>query len=360
VKGRLIVPGLGNIGSALVPHLARLPSVDEVALIDFDRYESANQFGQAIRPRDVSRFKVDVQRSRLQEINPALRVESHAERLENVPLGAFRGSAIIAGLDTHLARMQVNENAWRLDGPWIDAAVDATGWLVRVNVYLPGSPDAPCYECGFSDEDYAAVEQVFPCQGGIAVSAPTNAPSTLGAVAAAVQAIECQKLLTGDEDRLLAGRQVLIDLRHHKHYVTRFHRNAACRFDHQSWPISRLSAAPGQITLDDLALRVAGSGPKQVRLPGHSFVRKAVCRVCLETREVCQVSRRWLPRHSVCLKCGGEMEPVGFERQEWLDVESLGRRDRRRTLHHLGLLPRDVLAVRCGELVDYFELGGRL
>jgi hypothetical protein len=52
------------------------------------------------------------------------------------------------------------------------------------------------------------------------------------------------------------------------------------------------------------------------------------------------------------------MEPVGFDRLDWLDLESLGRRDRRRTLRSLGLLPRDVVAVRSGETVEYFELGG--
>ncbi len=122
----------------------------------------------------------------------------------------------------------MNQAAWRLGVPWIDGAVDASGLLARVNVYVPG-PESTCMECGWDDDDYdtAALEQPYPCQPGGGGPAATNAPASLGHITAGLMAVECQKLLAGDRESLLAGRQVMLDLRHHTHYVTTFRRGHA-------------------------------------------------------------------------------------------------------------------------------------
>ena len=51
-----IGPG-GNIGSSLWPHLARMPGVGAVRLIDRDHYEPSNFSSQNIMPGDVGRAK---------------------------------------------------------------------------------------------------------------------------------------------------------------------------------------------------------------------------------------------------------------------------------------------------------------
>ena len=59
--GTAIVIGLGNIGSHLVPHVARMAEVDRLTLIDFDVYGTANGRSQAIGVADVGRGKTEVQ-----------------------------------------------------------------------------------------------------------------------------------------------------------------------------------------------------------------------------------------------------------------------------------------------------------
>lgn len=66
-----VVGAGGNIGSHLLPHLARIPEIGSVTLIDPDRYEADNLYSQAIRTRDMGRPKVAVQTRRLSAINPA-------------------------------------------------------------------------------------------------------------------------------------------------------------------------------------------------------------------------------------------------------------------------------------------------
>ena len=57
-KSVTIVGAGGNIGSHLVPHIARLAGVSQVTLIDPDIYTEANIPSQDIDRRDVGKRKV--------------------------------------------------------------------------------------------------------------------------------------------------------------------------------------------------------------------------------------------------------------------------------------------------------------
>ena len=208
-----IVIGLGNIGSHLVPHLARLPEIERLVLIDPDVYGPSNRRSQAIGAADIGRAKTAVQAAVVHQINQALVVTGFPRAVEDVPLGCLRGDVILACLDSRWARQYLNEVARSLGVPWIDAGVESGSWLARVNVYEPGVA-VPCLECAWDWRDYAALPQTYPCESSDAGPA-TAAPSSLGALAAALQAIECQKLLTGRRAEAAVGAQVLIDARTH-------------------------------------------------------------------------------------------------------------------------------------------------
>ena len=204
----VIVGAGGNIGSHLVPHLARMRQVDRVTLIDRDVYEARNVYAQDITPRDVGKPKAVVQARRLRRIRPSLHVEAISDAVERIPMGTLRSDVILSCLDSRISRQQVSQFAWRLGIPLIDAGVEAGGLLARVNVYVPGR-DTPCLECAWDDRDYDALEQTYPCLGHAEVAA-TNAPSSLGSLAASLQAIECLKLLDGRADQAVVGKQVLL------------------------------------------------------------------------------------------------------------------------------------------------------
>ena len=116
--------------------------------------------------------------------------------VEAVPLGRLRADAILACVDSRAARQYLNQAARRLGVPLIDAGVQSDGWLARVSVFR-SAPDCACLECGWDQTDYDAIEQTYPCHPGGEEPAPTNAPAHLGALAAALQVIELQRLLDG-------------------------------------------------------------------------------------------------------------------------------------------------------------------
>ncbi len=348
----LVVVGLGNIGSHLVPHLARLDGVGRVTLVDRDVYETSNLRSQDIGAGDVGRPKARVQAKRLRGINPALEIIAIADAVENIPVGLLRGAIVLGCLDSRAARRYLAAAAWHTGAlAYIDAGVESTGLLARVEVHV-GAAEAACFECAWDDRDYAAQEQQYPCNGSAdAPAAPaTDAPTSLGALAASLQAIECRKILAG-WDRALVGRRVVLDVAWHKHYVTVLRRNRTCRFDHQIWSIEPMPA------VDTIAAVLAlGEGDAALQVPGQPFVRRLMCATCHGERAVLRLSGRISAAERACPGCRQPMLAVGFDMVDRLRRDDVPPTRRDRRLGTLGLVPGDVVAVRDSGGERYFQL----
>jgi len=361
---RVTIVGVGNIGSHAATLVARGDGVSQITLIDFDHYEPKNVRSQDITISDVGRPKVNVQTRRVKHVNPAIEVRTICARVQDVPLGLLRSDVILAGLDSRIARQWVNQAAWRLGVPWLDAAVDASGLLVRVNAYLPGQ-ETCCCECAWDASDYAAtaLEQPYPCDAAGGGTTATNAPAALGAVTAGIMTLELEKLLRGNVDHALAGRGVMIDLRHHTHYVTTLTRNPQCRFDHLTWRIEKLAPPPSGLTLGQ-AIRLttgsrAGKSDRVLGMEGHDWVQMQYCPNCgNHCRHAFHLADRIATKDRTCPTCQATMIVRGFDRVEWLAASSLDRRGRRRSLASAGFRPGDVLTIRDAEGDRHFELGG--
>jgi molybdopterin/thiamine biosynthesis adenylyltransferase len=380
----VVVGAGGNIGSHLVPHLGRMPSVRRVTLIDRDAYTSANLLAQDFQARDVGRSKAWVQARRLRRSNPTLDVTALEAAVEDLPPTRLRGDVILACLDSRCARQCVNETAWRLGVPWIDSGVAVVGdgsLLARVTVYVPGA-QWPCLECAWDDRDYEQLEQTYACGANAPEPRPTGAPSALGALAASLQALECRRLLAGEPD--LAGRQVLMDAARAAIVVTRFRRRADCRmWDHDAWAIERLPRETLGRTLADMmglelngqdarGAPVPGVGPPAssdtqagavsldggtaITVAGRRFERRFVCAGCRASRTHLRLvsARRAAPR---CGHCGARMVARAFDIAERLEAATLTATERRRTLRSLGVRVGDLLRVSRADSERYLEIG---
>jgi molybdopterin/thiamine biosynthesis adenylyltransferase len=357
-KTVVVVGAGGNIGSHLVAHLARMPQVRRITLIDRDVYEAANLASQDITPRDVGKQKAIVQARKLRLINPSLSVQPIADAVERVPLGKLRADVILSCLDSRIARQYVNQFAWRLGVPLIDAGVEPGGLLARVNVYVPGA-EGPCMECAWDDRDYDALEQTYPCQGYEAKIPATNAPSSLGALAASLQSIECQKLLTGEIDRAAINKQVLIDASYHRHYVTSFRRNQKCRFgNHEVWDVEKLRRSLTEMTVEQaLKLgRKTGNGSASFRLEGRPFVKRLTCAGCGATRPMLRLECSLSGNDRTCLKCQGRMMATGLDLMERLNAGSVMQAELKRSLRGLGLRAGDVFSVGDDQREFHYEI----
>jgi molybdopterin/thiamine biosynthesis adenylyltransferase len=366
------VIGLGNIGAFTAALVARLPRVGRLTLFDRDLYEAKNIVSQDIGTAAVGRLKALVQAERLCQINPYLRVEAVVGDIEDVPLGLLRADVLLACLDSRRARQAVNQAAWRLGIPWIDAGVRTDDLLARVNVYLPGFHHA-CMECAWSQRDYEVIEQTYPCASDAPLTAGTNAPAGLGALAAALQVLECQKLCAGEWERLAVDKQVLVGAARHTHCVTRFRRNAACRFDHAAWHIEPLDQHAEDLSVGAAFALLATPTPlpflatdavegrtekwPALRLEGQVFVKKLTCPRCGDTRELpWRLSGRLGPDQH-CARCGRRRLATAFDVVEWLRPTDLPSAALAQPLHSLGFRTADVLTVRDAKGARHFQLG---
>ncbi|MDX6613576.1 MAG: molybdopterin-synthase adenylyltransferase, partial [Blastocatellia bacterium] len=298
---------------------------------------------------------------RLARINPDLRVRAIAEAVERVPLGLLRADVILACLDSRRARAHVNGAAWRLGVTWIDSGVEADGLLASVNVYVP-SAECACLECGWDDQDYRDLEQVYPCQGFAAQTFASNAPSSLGALAASLQAIECAKVLSGRMDEAVVGQQVLIAAAHHKHYVTSYRRNPDCRFyGHETWRINKLRQGPRELNVGqaiEMGKVSRVNGGAGLRVAGDPFVGRLTCMGCGQRRRLFRLQSRVGKGEQKCASCGQTMMAAGRDLSERLEATKLSRTVMARSLYSLGFRPGDVFSVGSRVAEQHFEIGG--
>jgi len=346
----VVLVGLGNIGSQFVEHVACMEGVVRVTLVDKDDYEEANLQSQRITRRDLGRSKVAAQARRLREMNPSIVVTPIREDVANIPLGRLRGDVIIAGVDSLQARIRINEIAWRLGVPWIDGGVEPASHLVRLNAYQP-SASSPCLECALDESDYQQLGSRHPCGPDSADVAPTNGSTSLGALAAALLAIECQKLLTGAKQFALISRQVVLDALHHRHFLTTFRHNPRCRFDHAVWEIKLWRRMSVNHTLAE-AIAAArkltrASDAVSLRIDGHPLVRALHCPGCGHCVNQPHLLGRLGRPEQGCPRCGKHvMLATGFKIVESLD-KNLPTEILRKPLRRFGFQPGDVVTVTC-------------
>jgi molybdopterin/thiamine biosynthesis adenylyltransferase len=355
--------GLGNIGSHAMPGVARLAGRASVLVIDRDAYDAGNLVGQDIRPRDVGRLKAHVQARRLRALCPGVAVEALALPLEHVPLGRLAGAVLLTGLDSLAARQTANRVALRLGLPWIDAGVNPDAGLVRVSL-VHGGAGGPCYECGWDEREYRALEHEKPCAldpaGGSGV-APTRASAQLGALAASLQLLETERLLRDGSAAGQFGRHTVFDERRQRVVVSDWRRYEGCRVaDHAPWTIERLTHDPRALTLADaLDLAPPQAHGRCLTVPGVRFVAALTCLRCGVRRPRLRLSAALGPRARACRTCGGPLRAVGGDLLEGLDGARLPRRVLRRSLAGLGLRPHEVFGVGDGQATRRFVLAAR-
>jgi molybdopterin/thiamine biosynthesis adenylyltransferase len=357
----VVVVGLGNIGSQLAPHLARMRYIGRVVLIDHGRYDEANVETQAITPGEVGRSKALVQGIRLRRINPSIEVASISAPVEAVPLGHLRADAILACVDSRAARQYLNQAARHLGVTLVDSGVQADSSLARVSIFR-SPPDCACVECGWDQADYDAIEQRYPCHSERETPAPTNAPAHLGALAAAVQAIELQRLFAADTNADLGSHEIVIDAASHRQFVTKFIRRSDCRLaDHDAWVVHKLRRLPEDVTLAQaLAFRAGANAAHEVslRVENTPFVTKLTCLGCGAAVPMLRLRRSLTERERTCKTCRGRLEALGPDIADRLRGDGLPGDAQTRTLRSLGLEPGDIFSLKRGAYARFYELTG--
>ncbi|MEY2410117.1 MAG: molybdopterin-synthase adenylyltransferase [Verrucomicrobiota bacterium] len=356
----VVLVGLGNIGSQIIDSLARIQELKRVVLIDPDIYELSNLASQRIVRRDIAKSKVQVQAGRLAAIRPGLEILSVRDEIAHVPRGILRNAIVLTALHSAESRRDACEAAWRVGSTVIDGGVHRELGLGRVSIYVP-EPGKACFECALEEADYESMPSKHVCEAAEGDEMPTNGSASLGSLVAALMVIEAEKWIAGVAEGSLAGRQLVVNVSHHRQSVTRLERNAGCRFDHARREIRPLAGVTPHSTLGDAldAVRAAMNAPGEVAIgvDGHGFARALHCPACGVAKSLFAVPERLPPGARRCLACGGrEMLALGFKKVDRVTAKDAPPRSLRRSLQSLGVRPLDVLLASDASTENYFEV----
>lgn len=377
----------GVIGSHLIPHLARNIEIATLVLIDVDDYETKNLASQDALPSDVGRPKALVQAERARRIRGSLEVIPIAADVESLPLGWLRTDLVLTCLDSRRSRQHVNLVTRRLGVPWLDAGVLGDQLLVRLDLFRPDR-DTACLECRWSDTDYAALEQRYPCDPQTSIAAPSGSPSGLGALAAALQAIECGKQLAAEGSRLMSGEQVVLDATGQNLWRTKYLPHPACRIgSHGPWTTETLDDDPATLTLgrvferarQALDARDGGVGAQldraeldrahldrphrdpalRLSVEPQRFATEWLCEGCGSLQRDLRILSRTPARDLPCPVCSSTLHPLGLRIEDELHESRLSPAQLDLTLEAIGMVSGDVLSVAFPSAPDdvlHFEL----
>ncbi|MVZ84098.1 molybdopterin-synthase adenylyltransferase MoeB [Burkholderia pseudomallei] len=195
-----IVVGAGGLGSPAAMYLAAA-GVGTITLVDADTVDLTNLQRQILHATDsVGRKKVESGRDALARLNPDVKVNAVAERVDDAWLNAHvpHASVVLDCTDNFATRHAINRACVAHRVPLVSgAALRFDGQISTFDFREPGSP---CYACVFP-EDQPFEEVACSTMG---VFAPTVG------IIGAMQAAEALRVI-GGIGATLVGRLMMLD-----------------------------------------------------------------------------------------------------------------------------------------------------
>jgi molybdopterin/thiamine biosynthesis adenylyltransferase/rhodanese-related sulfurtransferase len=216
-RARVLIVGLGGLGSPVMQYLAGA-GVGCLGLVDADVLDASNLHRQPIYSlSDVGGPKVDLARAAVAEINPSVRVETHAARLEaDNALDLIRSHDMVVDCsDNFRTKFLINDAAVLAHKPAVFASVYQ--YEGQLQVYKP-DPRHACLRCLWPD---AAADGVVGNCAEAGVLGPV--PGAFGAL----QAMLCLKILLQMSGQL-EGELLLLDFMNFTSLKLKAPRRAEC------------------------------------------------------------------------------------------------------------------------------------
>ena len=150
-KGKVVIIGLGGIGSPALQYLAGA-GVGSLVLVDDDLVDATNLQRQTIyREDDVGRSKAELAEGWVREFDAALEVRWVRDRLTADNAAAIISGAhlVLDGCDNFATRLAVSDACVAAAIPLVSAAVGR--FQGQVGAFAGHLPDQPCYRCYVGD-----------------------------------------------------------------------------------------------------------------------------------------------------------------------------------------------------------------
>jgi sulfur-carrier protein adenylyltransferase/sulfurtransferase len=199
LDAKVLLLGAGGLGSPTALYLAAA-GVGTLGIVDDDVVDVSNLQRQVIHTTSrVGESKVDSAERAVKDLNPGVKVEKYATRLDasNIMEIIEGYDVIVDGVDNFPTRYLLNDATVRLKIPVVSASI--LGFDGQLSVFAPY--EGPCYRCLYPTPPPAELAPSCGANGVLGVL-----PGTMGLL----QATEVVKLIVGAGDPLI-GRLLLYD-----------------------------------------------------------------------------------------------------------------------------------------------------
>ena len=351
-RAKVLVIGAGALGNEIIKNLVLL-GVGNILIADKDTIENSNLSRSVLyRKEDNGKYKAKVAAAAAQEIYPDLHVHSFVgDIINDLGLGVYRwADVIIGGLDNREARLSINRNAWKVNKPWIDGAIEQIDGVARVFV-----PDGPCYECTMSKRDWDLIRHRRSCNlltRAEMETGKTPTTPTVSSIIAGVQTQEAVKVLHNLP--VISGKGWVFNGLTAEVYQTEYQRKADCYSHDTLDEIISLDATADTMTARELTKIIRQHLPAwdgTIEL-AREVLHKLVCNKCKTEKLLFASPGTVKAGQETCPTCGGAREVVTFSKirgeEDFLD----------KTLAQIGVPAFDILIARSAERAVGFELGG--
>ena len=219
LAARVLAVGAGGLGAPLLLYLAAA-GVGTLGVIDDDDVDVSNLQRQVIHnSARIGRPKAESAAAGIHALDPAIRVETHGERLTEANAARlFRDyDLILDGSDNFTTRYLVNDAAAAAGRTLVSGAV--LRFDGQVSTFKPhAGPEHPCYRCLFPEP---------PPAGAVPACSEAGILGAVAGVVGTLMAVEALKELLGIGEGL-SGRLLLYDALATSTRIVRFKRRAGC------------------------------------------------------------------------------------------------------------------------------------
>lgn len=152
-RSRVLVVGAGGLGSPLLLYLAA-SGVGHIGIVDHDRVALSNLQRQIIHETvDIDRSKAESAADAIEDLNPEVKVDYFAEKLDERNAERFVADYDIVadGSDNPSSRFLVHDTCFKLKKPLVSASVIGFEGQLAVFKGYEGE-DFPCYRCLYPEQ----------------------------------------------------------------------------------------------------------------------------------------------------------------------------------------------------------------
>ena len=209
---RVMAIGAGGLGAPLLQYLAAA-GVGNIAIVDDDAVSLSNLQRQILYGvADIGRPKVDSAEEALNRLNPYVRIDKIAKRLDvgNARELVAGYDVVVDGSDNFATRYAVADACYFERQPLVSAAIgEFDGLLTTLKPYQRNAEGVlnPTYRCLFPEA---------PPPGTVPACAEAGVLGALGGILGSLMAIEVIREIVGgfeEGDAGLVGRLLLVDAR---------------------------------------------------------------------------------------------------------------------------------------------------